>query len=132
MHIPMGCSGNKDTRRWYFSKSGHYSVRSAYYAVREPRKQNQTAMSPTSSISHEKNWSFVWGIDTPNKIKDFLWCLLRKGLPVALNLIRRNIQLDPVCVLCKDADESIAHVFHSCPFARLVWALSEFPTVVFI
>lgn len=45
-------------------------------------------------------------------------------MPVVTNLARRNIQVEIVCPMCKEADETVIHAFFSCPFTRLFWASS--------
>lgn len=47
---------------------------------------------------------------------------------VSINLAKRNMPIDTVCPLCNESDETILHVFRTCHFTRLFWALSDIPS----
>lgn len=40
-------------------------------------------------------------------------------------LIRRNIEVDPECLVCGQGVETIEHLFFQCEFARRVWRASH-------
>ncbi|XP_075670149.1 uncharacterized protein LOC142639906 [Castanea sativa] len=44
-------------------------------------------------------------------------------LPTRANLFRRKIPINPLCAICGQVDETIAHALWECPLARNVWAL---------
>lgn len=127
LRIPISRTSSLDVRRWFFSKSGYYTVKSAYYVARDLRKLRTNSATSSSNVQ-EKNWSFVWKLDIPGKIRVFLWRLLRNGLPVLQNLERCNIPVANLCPFCKQPSETILHTFQRCHFARLVWALSDLPS----
>lgn len=77
------------------------------------------------------DWSFVWRLSLPNKLKVFTWRLLKRALPVSSNPIRRRMLVDQICNVCKEHVETEIHTFQDCPFARLVWALSGLPVTVY-
>jgi len=58
------------------------------------------------------------------KIKIFLWQLCHNALPSRGNLLRRGIQIDPVCEACALDIEDVDHLFMDCPLARKVWDLA--------
>lgn len=117
LRMPVIGQNNIDVRRWFYTKSGHYSVKSAYYLMRSLKNQRKIfALASTSSLSGRKDWSFIWKLEIPNKVRVFLWRILRNGLPVLQNLARRNICSDTVCPLCLSSCETILHVLQSCHF----------------
>lgn len=130
LQIPIAGNHNTDDRRWFFSRSGYYSVKSAYYITRDIKKSRQAALSSSGSVTTTRNWSYIWKLRLPNTLKVFVWRLLKNGLPVTSNLVRRNISIDNVCPICKEAEETTIHAFHSCHFTRLFWALSALPATV--
>ncbi|KAL0914301.1 hypothetical protein M5K25_014637 [Dendrobium thyrsiflorum] len=50
----------------------------------------------------------------------FGWLALVGGLKTAVELSRRNIQVDMDCVFCHNAPESISHLFFDCNFSHTV------------
>jgi hypothetical protein len=54
-----------------------------------------------------------------------MWFLYKKVLLTKDNLAKRNWNGCKKCVFY-DLEESIHHLFISCPFARLVWRVVEF------
>ena len=54
-----------------------------------------------------------------------MWFLNRKELLTKDNLTRRHWIGCKKCVFC-DTDESVEHLFISCPFARNIWRLVHF------
>lgn len=55
------------------------------------------------------------------KILNFIWKLLHDSIPVFSILNSRGIAAPTRCLLCDDNDETINHLFLTCPFARAVW-----------
>jgi hypothetical protein len=49
-----------------------------------------------------------------------MWFLSKKVLLTRDNLVKRNWNGNTKCSFC-DAEESMEHLFISCPFARLIW-----------
>jgi hypothetical protein len=54
-----------------------------------------------------------------------MWFLHQKLILAKDNLAKRNWDGCKKCVFC-DSEESINHLFFTCPFARLVWRLVHF------
>ncbi|KAL6574838.1 hypothetical protein OROMI_012123 [Orobanche minor] len=126
LQIPISRGLPTDIRRWALSRNGHYNVKTAYYSARD-LKQRKAARAASCSNYVGRNWAFVWKLDIPNKLRIFLWCLLRNSLPVMQNLERRNLHVNNICPLCLQTGETVMHIFQHCHFARVVWALSNIP-----
>lgn len=63
----------------------------------------------------------IWNVGTSPKIKDFLWKIIKKAIPVSDNLSKCGVP--PFnCKRC-GAYEDDLHVFLTCPFAEEVWNL---------
>lgn len=68
-----------------------------------------------------------WKLKTAPKIKIFVWKALNGAIAVPERLQTRGLQVDRQCQVCGEANESINHILFSCPVARKVWALANFP-----
>jgi hypothetical protein len=73
--IPLNLTQQEDAPMWRFCKSGMYSVRSAYYQLMETIVDN-------NHLKESGNWKKLWQLRVPNKVKIFLWRVLRGCLPV--------------------------------------------------
>ena len=69
-------------------------------------------------------YKWIWKLDVAPKIRIFLWQICHNALPSRGTLLRRGIQLDPVCVACSVDIEDTDHLFMHCPMARQVWDLA--------
>ncbi|KAL9858668.1 putative ribonuclease H domain, reverse transcriptase zinc-binding domain-containing protein [Arabidopsis thaliana] len=115
---------------WRHNKSGDFSVKSAYWlACQIQNSEVRRDASNFPSINTLKDQA--WKLQTDPKIKVFLWKALSGALPVADRLNRRGMRLDNVCQGCGGSDETINHVLFSCPIARQIWALSDYPSPEF-
>jgi hypothetical protein len=63
----------------------------------------------------------IWKLKCTAGVKFFAWLLLVDRLNTKIMLTRRHIQVDNdnLCVICSTgAEETIEHLFFTCPFAR--------------
>lgn len=72
----------------------------------------------------------MWKIKIPNKIRVFLWRLLKNALPTLDNLERKMVLLDNVCPVCS-CDRSALHLLTDCAHARCLWALTGLSKLVY-
>lgn len=111
---------------WELTKSGEYSVNSGYwFASRFNNHQSFHTANLQPSLNALKEQ--VWLIQTAPKLKVFMWRALSAALPVATLLNHKGMSIDERCQFCAQEGESINHILFTCPIARQVWALSEFP-----
>jgi hypothetical protein len=93
---------------WKLTKSGIFTVKSMYEDL-----MNYHEHFPTK---------YLWKLKVPLKIKIFMWFLRRKVLLTRDNLIKRQWKGSKKCCFC-DAEESIEHLFLSCPLSKIVWRI---------
>jgi hypothetical protein len=96
---------------WALTPTGVYSTKSYYAELLNGHTQYLR--------------KYLWKLKVPLKIRIFLWFLHRKELLTKDNLIKRKWIGCKKCVFC-DADESVQHLFISCPFARDIWRIIHF------
>ena len=58
------------------------------------------------------------------KIKIFLWQESHNALPSRGTLLRRGLQLNPLCPACLTDLEDSDHIFMHCPTAHKVWDMA--------
>ena len=97
---------NSDTFVWKLTNNGMFTVKSLY----EDLMNDHTVFLR----------KYLWKLKIRLKIKIFMWFLNRKVLLTKDNLVKRNWNGCTKCSFC-GCDESIDHLFISCPFARLIW-----------
>ena len=68
---------------------------------------------------------YLWKLKIPLKIKIFMWFLHNKVLLTKGNLVKTNWVGCSTCCFC-GSQETIEHLFISCPFARLLWRIVNF------
>jgi len=68
------------------------------------------------------SYSRIWKAKLPYKIKIFLWLIEQKAILTRDNMVRRNWPGNPSCNFCNN-DESINHLFFTCPTAKVVWSI---------
>lgn len=102
---------------WYRRKErlGHYSVKSAYAALRDCAGMNN--IGRTSSIS----WNNMWNQKVPLKVKHFVWRAVRGCLPTKELLRSKRVDLSSTCPVCNIYDETAFHILVTCPFAAQCW-----------
>ena len=99
-------SDEADTFVWKLTDSGKFTVKSMY----------EDLMNGHTVYLHK----FLWKLKLPLKIKIFMWFLSKKVLLTKDNLVKRKWKGCTKCSFC-GAEETVEHLFLSCPFAQLVW-----------
>ena len=65
---------------------------------------------------------YLWKMKVPLKIKIFMWFVYKKVILTKDNLVKRNWHGCVKCCFC-DQDETIQHLFISCPFTKMLWRI---------
>jgi ribonuclease HI len=72
----------------------------------------------------EKQWTELWRMRVPAKVKTFLWRLAKQPLPTNDVCHHRHMADDDRCQLC-GARDSWRHAHIECTISRCVWALQD-------
>ena len=112
----------RDAYYWDYSKSGHYTVKSAYWVATNLLKEETDFEVVQPSL--DSYFQLVWKVDICPKIKHSIWRCSSDCLSVGATMRYMHLARDGVCSRCQDKDETLNHIFFTCPYARLVWALS--------
>ena len=102
LQIPLNSNIEDDFIAWNYTRSGTFSVRSAYY--RELDHQIGTRLSRSDgqgSIQVNGIWKDAWKLKVPGKVKHFTWKVLHGVLPCLGVLAARHIPLMPQSPRCR-------------------------------
>ena len=77
------------------NRSGEFSTKHATWIAHD-----------IQSVTLEWSFKWRWKINTTPKIKIFLWQLCLKAIPVKGNLMKKGLNINPICPLCLDHTES--------------------------
>jgi hypothetical protein len=100
----------EDNIVWNLSPNGEYSTSSAYKAQ---------FFGATLTCMNEMVWK-AWA--TP-KVKFFAWLTIQNRLWTADHLEKRGWDNCGLCPLCKQTQETVAHLLSHCRFTKRVWTL---------
>jgi ribonuclease HI len=115
--LPLNLLTREDEPIWRYSRNGNYTVRSAYYQLMEHIVDNNDLKEPG-------NWKKLWRLNVPNKVRIFIWRLLRGCLPVRGRLVQRGVPCDNKCPSCASYEENEWHCFFGCGAVQELWEQS--------
>jgi hypothetical protein len=103
-NIPLTTRRQADFWAWHYERSGVFSVRSAYMMLVDTRERRTDWLDEREGSSskkrEEKEWSAIWKVKVPSKIRVFLWRLARKSLPTTDVLHHQNMAQQSTCAIC--------------------------------
>ncbi|GAU36460.1 hypothetical protein TSUD_166260 [Trifolium subterraneum] len=106
--------GETDHKVWKFNNKGSYTVKSAYRYSMETLIDNEGYKLPG-------DWMQIWNLKIPQRVKKFMWRVLRGCLPTRDKLQRKGVQCTDLCPHCETTYENEWHVFLGCEKAKRIW-----------
>jgi hypothetical protein len=108
----------EDFWAWHPDAKGLFSVKSAYklHAL-----HMCAASGAREAAQPDPIWDKIWSLPCPMKVKHFVWRLAHDSLPLRMNIKRRGVDLDPICLVCLRSDEVGAHTFLKCKALKHCW-----------
>ncbi|KAL4388297.1 hypothetical protein GQ457_09G027380 [Hibiscus cannabinus] len=103
---------NMDWISWEGSSDGKFSVKSLVNKL-------------SSRVFSDGEWkSLVWRGIVPPKVEIFTWLVIRKRIPVRVDLASRGVSFmnNILCPLCGLYPESVFHLLFNCTVAWQVWS----------
>lgn len=116
-------SQNKDYLGWHYTEDGKYNVKSGYWLGTHLPNLDQAIPPPRDPQIKSQ----IWNLNTPPKMKHFLWRMLSRALAMSTALERRRVVTDSYCRRCVTAHETTDHLFFTCSHARQIWRASNIP-----
>lgn len=99
----------EDSYCWLKTRTGCYSVKTGYYALREVSNRIQMQQPHITSFDWRK---FIWREESSPKLQLFLWKLARGALLLGDNLQHRGIPVPGLCPHCLEPETAIHLFFH--------------------
>ncbi|XP_027126082.2 uncharacterized protein [Coffea arabica] len=131
LNIPLSLTGREDCYYWQHNAGGQYTVSSGYQFLMKERSEaeKEQVEAAGSSIregsqSARQMWKTLWKLNIKHKIKIFIWKCITGALPVRAEIYRKTRLGDPVCRMCGEEQESVEHLFFSCPHTQEVWKVA--------
>ena len=122
LQIPLNVQVMEDFIAWNYTRSGTFSVRSAYHREFEHTYGHRLARSDGQGNAQANTiWQVVWNLKLPGKIKHFAWKALNGSLRCYGILANRHIPLTPQCPFCAVGLEDIQHCLFTCNRLQEVW-----------
>ncbi|KAG7567824.1 Ribonuclease H-like superfamily [Arabidopsis thaliana x Arabidopsis arenosa] len=117
-HLMVSHLRHPTTLDWNTERIRIYTVKSGYYEALNEEDKVRTA---TQSLDTYDWKSKLWKIKCSPKVKLLLWKALQNALPVGEILKSRTIVDSACCIHCEADEETLCHLFFTCPFAKKVW-----------
>lgn len=70
-------------------------------------------------LQQKKTW--LWSLEAPGTIKNFVWRVAHDLLPTREVLFRRHVTANPFCSICSREQESIFHILWQCSSSMAIW-----------
>ncbi len=96
----------EDRMYWGPSTDGWFSTKSSINLIHKEKGH-----SPTRT-----DW--IWKLNIPQKIKHFMWRIIKDGLPTKGKLEQRHISVPTQCEFCNQTYEDFYHLFVNCQNTR--------------
>ncbi|CAL1403382.1 unnamed protein product [Linum trigynum] len=125
--IPLSSPPKEDSRIWKDSVSGSYTVKSAYFWIRN-KQQSKIDLSHGSGEDNSEFWQNLWSPPTQPKVKNFLWKLCKNILPVGANVTDWVETAGDECTFC-NLKETQMHALRDCAWIRRRWQGCEVENV---
>ncbi|CAN0838473.1 Putative ribonuclease H protein At1g65750 [Linum grandiflorum] len=101
---------------WNYSRNGRYVVCSAYRLCMD-------VLVEDSHLPKQCDWTTLWKLEIPNRLRHFLWRIARHVLPTRTALALRYVPISTECGLCATREETPWHIFLECLVATRCWDL---------
>ena len=122
LQIPLNYHLTEDFVAWNYTRSGTFSVRSAYHKEFEHQHGAQWVRADGQGTENiNPVWKDMWKLKIPGKIKHFAWKVLHGALPCFGVLANRHIPCSAQCPICLVGAEDIQHCLFKCRRATDVW-----------
>ncbi|KAK9005760.1 hypothetical protein V6N11_043180 [Hibiscus sabdariffa] len=100
----------RDTVAWRHTPTGTFTVASAY-----------EGFLSTSWDACDPKWSCIWSLPIAQRVRMFLWLVLRQRLMTNVERVRRGLSTDPSYSSCGCYNETILHILRDCPPVCSCW-----------
>lgn len=105
-HTPIPSNDIQDAMYWRLTPNGEFSTKSAALLIQGITPENIQKCS----------YRWIWKLNVPPKVSNFIWKICNDGLPTKERLFRSHVSVPLECVFCSHHTETTNHLFLNCPF----------------
>lgn len=73
------------------------------------------------------SWNFIWKLKIPPRVTVFIWLLTQKKILTNVQRVRRHLSRDRSYSICHYHEESLQHLFTTCPHMLVLWRSLHLP-----
>ncbi|XP_044432363.1 uncharacterized protein [Triticum aestivum] len=122
LQIPLSSHGQSNFISWHFSKSGCFTVRSAYHITWKSEYRTWARMNVGAGrVDPHPVWKVLWDRTVPPKVNVFNWRVLHGTIPCYCTLSDRHLSTPVICPVCGNEPEDLRHMLFACERAKAVW-----------
>ena len=122
LQIPLNFQAFDDFVAWNLTRSGVFTVSSAYHEQWAHKFRNLLgSMSGSTSAIQAEIWKHLWDLQVPRKIQIFCWRALRGVVPLFSILANKHLPISDVCPVCRKGPEDMRHLLFQCDLAKELW-----------
>uniref|UniRef100_A0A2N9G5C3 CCHC-type domain-containing protein n=1 Tax=Fagus sylvatica TaxID=28930 RepID=A0A2N9G5C3_FAGSY len=118
--IPLSVRRPRDKLIWTGTKSGNFTVKSAYNLLLN-QSNGSLGSSSNGMGSNHSLWSRIWAAQVPPKVRLFMWRACLDILPTKTKLFDKGLIHSVSCLWCEGEPESSSHILWQCDFAQKIW-----------
>jgi hypothetical protein len=115
--LPLSSHNMDNFVAWHLTKTGTFSVRSAYYIEWESQYGHRVNWQDDGPMNYNPIWEKIWKLRVPNQVKIYLWRIMQETLPCRSVLANRHVPVSAQCPQCKD----VKHLLFQCTRAKKIW-----------
>ena len=119
LNIPLSRAIVEDKIIWPFTPSGNYTVNSGSKFL---AKLNSLWFHAGNLQQQNEVWKLIWGLNVPNKVRNFMWRACKEAILAKHNLLRRKILNEDRCAQCGVESETTIHALWNCSTLDEIWA----------
>ena len=98
LNMPLSYNLPEDKLIWTDNRRGDFTIKSAYYIACSLVGDKEVSESSSSDLRTPFGKK-IWHLKIPSKIQIFAWRACMNSLPTRLNLSRRGININPICLI---------------------------------
>jgi hypothetical protein len=118
--IPLSLRRPRDKLIWTGTKSGNFTVRSAYSLLLH-QSRDDSGSSSNGLNSNRHLWAAIWSAQVPPKVRLFMWRACQDILPTKTKLFDKGLLHSVSCLWCEGEPETSSHVLWQCDFSQRIW-----------
>ncbi|XP_057444718.1 uncharacterized protein LOC130736960 [Lotus japonicus] len=120
LSLPLPRTVTADMLVWAATDNGLFNTKSAYQLVLSSHD------GPSTSMGDDRGglWSSIWKTKSIPRCRDMMWRICHGFLPTAVNLSRRGVDMDLLCPMCGEGNETTTHALLFCPAVAPIWFMS--------